>query len=236
MNPDERAELEEQRSFLLRSLDDLDRELAVGDIDAVDVATLRDDYTHRLGDVQRAIESDRDSAVEVPPRRMGRRLAVIGVVAVLAVGAGLAVANAAGSRHPGESATGNIRENSANQLTRAAALQDAGKYLDAVKEYHAILKTDPTNSEANAELGFLLIQLSQATDKPAFLTDGRAFVEKAIAADPGNPRWFIYRAMGLHFAGDEPGAQAAIDDALAHDPSPDLRATIESIRKSFSAG
>ena len=124
MIPDELAELEEQRSFLLRSLDDLARELAVGDIDGVDAVTLRDDYTHRLGEVQRAVESGRANALEqAPPRRLGRRIAVIGVVAVLAVGAGLAMANAAGSRHPGESATGNIRENSGNRLTRAAALQ-----------------------------------------------------------------------------------------------------------------
>ena len=179
MNPDELAELEEQRSFLLRSIDDLQRELAVGDIDDVDAATLGADYAHRLGEVQRAIESGRAAVIaEARPPRWGRRLAVIGVVAVLAVGAGVVVANAAGSRHPGESATGNIRENSGNQLTRAAALQDEGKYLDAVKAYHAVLKTDPTNSEANAELGFLLIQLSQASAKPAFLADGRAFAAK----------------------------------------------------------
>jgi tetratricopeptide (TPR) repeat protein len=235
VNPDELAELEEQRTFLLRSLDDLDRELAVGDIDGVDASTLRDDYTHRLGEVQRAIESGHAALARgAAPRRTGRRLAVIGVVAVLALGAGFAVANAAGSRRPGDSVTGNIRENSANQLSRAAALQDEGKYLDAVKTYHGILSRDPRNAEANAELGFLLIQLSQSASDAAFLADGRRFVEKAIAAEPHNARWFVYRAMGLHFAGDEPGAQRAIDEALANNPSPELKATIESIRATLS--
>jgi hypothetical protein len=98
VNPDELAELEEQRSFLVRSLDDLDRELAAGDVDALDAGTLRDDYTHRLAEVQRAIETGHASLPPQLPRRPGRVVAAVVVVVGLAVGAGFAVANAAGSR------------------------------------------------------------------------------------------------------------------------------------------
>lgn len=52
-------ELEEQRDFLLRSLDDLEAELAAGDIEPGDYATLRDDYTARAAAVLRALDERR---------------------------------------------------------------------------------------------------------------------------------------------------------------------------------
>jgi hypothetical protein len=83
----------------VRSLDDLDRELRAGDIDELDASTLRADYTHRLAGVQRAIEGGRVAiAQHARPRRLGRRIVAIVVVAGMALGAGLVVANVAGSR------------------------------------------------------------------------------------------------------------------------------------------
>ena len=46
-DPDALAALEEERTFLLTSLRDLDAELAAGDIDRADYDELRDDYTRR---------------------------------------------------------------------------------------------------------------------------------------------------------------------------------------------
>ena len=45
---DELARLEEERKFLLRSLDDLEREHDAGDMDEADYQTLKDDYTEML--------------------------------------------------------------------------------------------------------------------------------------------------------------------------------------------
>jgi len=45
MNPDELARLEEERSFLLSSLRDLEREREAGDIDDLDYAALHNGYT-----------------------------------------------------------------------------------------------------------------------------------------------------------------------------------------------
>lgn len=234
MNPDELAELEEQRVFLVRSLDDLDRELGVGDIDAVDAATLRDDYTHRLAEVQRAIESGKAAILHRgPPRRRGRAVAVVLGVALLAGGAGVAVANTAGSRKPGDTATGNIRENSNNKLASAAGLQDEGKFLDAIKVYDELIEQDPKNAEALAERGFVLLRISMGRTEPDLVATGRDFIERALALEPDNPRWLFYRAAGLQFAGDATGASAAFDAALAADPPPDLRADILAVRQSL---
>ena len=62
MNPDQLAELEEQRRFLLRSISDLDREHHYGDVDDHDYETLRDGYTARAASVLRAIEAGHDGS------------------------------------------------------------------------------------------------------------------------------------------------------------------------------
>ena len=50
--------LEEERDFLLRSLDDLEREREAGDLDDADYATLKDDYTARAAGVLRALAAE----------------------------------------------------------------------------------------------------------------------------------------------------------------------------------
>jgi tetratricopeptide (TPR) repeat protein len=50
------AELEEDRDFLLRSLEDLEQERSVGDIAEQDYARLKEDYTGRAAAVLKAIE------------------------------------------------------------------------------------------------------------------------------------------------------------------------------------
>ena len=47
IDPDRLAELEEERRFLLRSLDDLAREHEFGDVTDEDYRTLQDGYTAR---------------------------------------------------------------------------------------------------------------------------------------------------------------------------------------------
>lgn len=234
MNPDELADLEEQRDFLVRSLDDLERELGAGDIDALDAATLRQDYSRRLGEVRTAIATGQASLLHRDrPRRRGRLAATVALVALLAVGAGVAVAQTSGSRKPGDTLTGGIRESSNNRLNRAAALQERGDYLDALKEYDAVIEADPGNAEALAERGFLLLRLSIGTDETSLVADGQAYIERALAIAPDDPRWLFYRAVGFRFAGDDEAASAAFDAALAADPAPDLRRTIEDFRASI---
>src|SRR5690606_11549803 len=60
LDPDALAALEEERDFLLRSLDDLEREHDAGDVDDADYAELKDDYTARAAAVLRAIDDRRE--------------------------------------------------------------------------------------------------------------------------------------------------------------------------------
>ena len=236
MNPDELAELEEQRSFLVRSLDDLDRELAAGDVDDVDAETLRGDYTHRLADVQRAIETGHAELVRrAPARRPGRVVAAVVVVAGLAVGAGFAVANAAGSRKPGESATGTIRETNSSKLSQAAQLATKGDFVEALKLYDEVAKDDPGNVEALSERGLLLVSLASAGSKPELATRGEESIKAALNLDPKNPRALFYLGLARKLAGDDKGAKEAFDAALANDPPTALKTQIEQFRASIGS-
>jgi hypothetical protein len=78
--PQDHAPLEDERDFLLRSLDDLDSELVAGNIDPDTYRVLHDDYTARASAVIKSIEDgvtrDAPDAPRVPPvmRRERRRL------------------------------------------------------------------------------------------------------------------------------------------------------------------
>ena len=75
------SEEADQREFLLRSLEDLEREHDAGDLDDADYAALKDDYTARAAAVLRA-----ERATGGSPRRRGQRgfVALAGVAIALA--------------------------------------------------------------------------------------------------------------------------------------------------------
>ena len=151
---DERARLEEERDFLLTSLRDLELEREAGDIDELDHARLRDDYTARAAAVLRALE-DHDVAPmvkveEARKRRDPRFVALVsaGVLAV-AVLAGVLVARSAGERVAGLPLTGAVPSTAPlDDLTRARQLFSERNYLDALKLYDKVLKGEPDNVEA----------------------------------------------------------------------------------------
>ena len=238
MNADDLADLEEQRTFLVRSLDDLDRELAAGDIDVVDAATLREDYTHRLADVQRAIEGGRVAIAghAAPRHSAGRRAVAVLVVAALALGAGLTVAQMSGSRDPGDPLTGTITDRGFDDLlAEAAELAQEGRFADALRNYDEVLDDDADNVEALAEKGLLLASLSQATERPQLLVEGERLVRAAIGVRASNPRPHFYLGLILRLKGDEPAAARSFDAALGLDPPAALRARIEQFREAAGA-
>ena len=228
LDPDALAELEEERDFLLRSLDDLEREKQAGDLDDDDYQMLKDDYTARAAQALRALQQGRP----VPParegaRRRGRRALAVVVVAAMAGSAGLVVAASSGARLPGDTITGDIRQTVAGQLQQAAALAQQGDFTEALRIYDEVLVEDPANVEALSERGLLLVSLASATGRPGLDDQGRASIERALAIDPDNPRALFYLGLALRLQGDAAAAADAFSDALAADPPPSLRQAIE---------
>lgn len=228
IDPDALAALEEQRDLLLRSLDDLDREHAAGELDDGDHEALRDEATRRTAEVVRAIESGR-VAVAAGPRPGRGRVVLTGLaVAALAVAAGVAVASSSGSRKPGSFGSGEVRDLTDDRLEEASALARDGEVQGALDLYDGVLEDDPQNVEALSERGLLLASLSEAAGLPDLLVSGRASVDRALQIDPGNPRPLFYLGLIERLEGDEEAAVATLREALAADPPPLLRQNIES--------
>ncbi len=189
MNPDQLAELEEQRRFLLRSITDLDREHHYGDVDDHDYQTLRDGYTARAATVLRAIEAGHEATNGVPRTRRPRVLAawIIGTLAVASL-AGWLVAHTSGQRLPGQSITGGLPGDEVAQK-----LAEARQFLNvdaqqAISRYQQVLELDPKNAEAMTYTGWLIAQ-SGPTAAPA----GAEILRNAITLDPtyADPHCFL---------------------------------------------
>jgi tetratricopeptide (TPR) repeat protein len=222
-------DLEEERRFLLDSLRDLEREHQAGEIADEDYESLRDDYTARAADVLRAIEANRAAAVDpfdndvdevaserARPRRHKRssRAVALVLVAGLVLLAFASVFVLAGNRSPGGSATGANTNTVQGRLALAHQYESQGKAVDALKQYDAVLKDDPSNVEALTYRGWLL--------KLAGLTDqAQAAIEKAIATDPTYPDAHFFDGMLLFQDRKDPAAAIPqLEAYLASQPPP----------------
>ncbi|MDH3752315.1 MAG: hypothetical protein OEU32_00480, partial [Acidimicrobiia bacterium] len=199
LGPDELAELEEQRSFLLRSLDDLEAELAAGDIDEADHAALRDDYTRRAAEVLRAIDAGKAAIRSAAPPRSRARTAVVlvGALAVATI-AGFLLARSVGFRGATESATGDIRTSVRTTLLEAADLGAQGELEAAIERYDEVLEQQPSNVEALTYKGWYIF-LSDAS--PQVESEVEALLDAAVVADPRFPDARVFRAVLLNDQG-----------------------------------
>lgn len=151
--------LEVQRDFLLRSLEDLEREHDAGDIDDADYAALKDDYTARAAAVLRSLEAGPQPVARASGRRPARRARALawgaGVVA-FALLAGVLVAQTAGRRDAGEVITGDVGQTATEKLNQAGRLGSQGDYAAAVALYDEVLAESPGNAEAATYRGWML--------------------------------------------------------------------------------
>ncbi len=209
--------LEEERDFLLKSLDDLDREHDVGDVDDVDYEELRDDYTARAAAAIRAL--DQHAAV-VDARNRGSswpKIAAILVVVALAGGlAGWLVASSSGQRDPGGSLTGDIRSSSLGEIQKAKSLtgqaqvalnegdsdQAVALFQQAIETYRSALDIDPNNVEALTYQGWLLHNLYVLFEGSGATTEAQQFeqgalesLDHALEIDPTSADALVFRAV-----------------------------------------
>jgi len=223
------AALEDQRDFLLRSLEDLEREHAAGDVDEQDYLALKDDYTVRAAVVLRALE-----AGQAPERTGGRRrsrrrtILLAGGVAAFAVVAGLLVAQAAGRRDPGEVATGGIRQSVTQKLNEAGRHSGEGDYDQAIALYDEVLVDDPANVEALTYRGWVLTLSGQARDGLTSLLD-------AARAEPAYPDVHAFLAIVLFRNGFVDEADSALRRLDALDPPAFIRELTSGLRAEIDA-
>jgi tetratricopeptide (TPR) repeat protein len=216
------AGLEEQRRFLLQSLNDLEREREAGDLDHDDYVTLKDDYTARAAAVLRAIDegkADISGQRQARPRSTRLTALVVAGVAAVAIAGGVLVAASSGQRVPGQAVTGAVPSNVDDRLSRAQQLLSQGKAVDALKLYDQVLKQEPANAQALTFRGWIL--------EAAGLHDqALESLGKAVAADPTFAMAHYFRGAVLLQGKDDPAAAVPEFEAfLATNPPPEAAAT-----------
>jgi cytochrome c-type biogenesis protein CcmH/NrfG len=219
----DRDALEEERHFLLRSLDDLDTERADGNVDDETYARLHADYTARAARVIHQLDGEQVApmaeAATVSARR--RVLTIAGIVG-FAVVAGVALAYGLGARLPGQTITGNqaasssqtsakddvarlraqvkaAPDNVAGRLALAQAMMGTQDTTGALAQFQAAARLDPTNPQPFAYSGWL-IRLSGYPDQ------GLTLLDKAIALDPTYPDARFFKGVILFRDKNQPDA------------------------------
>ncbi len=197
----------DEQEFWLASLEDLDEELAAGDLEPEDHQALSRSYTRRAAE---ALRRGKDQPEQPDGRGRGRLIAVVVGLVVVGVVAGVFLGRAVGSRHSGDTITGNDAVTSVPGLLRnAEESAAAGDLGEAIAIYDRVLERSPSNPNALAYKGWLLALEGQEAEAADVLAD-------AVATAPDYPDARAFRAILLYRTGDCFGAAgelAAFDAA-----------------------
>ncbi|MEM9519749.1 MAG: tetratricopeptide repeat protein [Actinomycetota bacterium] len=206
--PADRTLLEEERDFLLASLDDLEREHEAGDLDDADYRNLKADYTARAAAVIRRLDGSTQPplADEADGSKSRAWMWLVGVT-IVAVLAGVLIAQFSGSRGLNETITGDIRITTRELLADAQFRISEGDLDGAIGVYDEVLELSPSNTEALAyKAWFLRIQGDVEAARP--------FVEDAVDIDPTYPDARVFATAIALDVGD---VEAAIGHLEAFD-------------------
>ena len=219
LDPDTLARLEEERDFLLRSIEDLDAEHDAGDVDDADYEVLRADYTARAAEVLRAIEGRRAAMAEARrPRSALRTTGWVVLVVLVASLAGWLLARSVGNR----SETTGLTGSGGSTRSRLAECQPlAFREPDkAISCYDGILRDEPQNVEALTYRGWAHVR---SGDPKA----GSVDFDRVVQIDPEYPDVRVFRAVVAKDAKDFRGAQAELDTLYSLNPPQSLLLTMQ---------
>ena len=222
-----RSMLENERTFLLRSLEDLDAELVAGNIDPDTYRTLHDDYTARAADV--ITELDKGVEPEKPVKPRGLKWFTYGAIAVFIGLLAFLLSQAVGDREPGQTASGND-QTTVTTIARNTALEAAEKavaatpndydariryarlllqarvngqpqYADAIQQFVEASKIDPEQAEPLAYSGWISAIVAGATQdapsKKTLLEVDNERLDRAILVDPGYTDSYVFKGLVL---------------------------------------
>ena len=187
------------REFLERSLADLEREREAGDLTDSDYRSLKAEYERRLRGVEPPTR---------PPPRRGLVAASTVFVAVVAIAAGVLVANNAGRRVAGGTITGGVPTVAApttaapaadlpGDLARCTEL-DASEAIDCFTAY---TDANPDDPDGYTQFGLFAINAGIRSDSPELLDAGEAFLGRALELDPEDVEARVYLAVLLDRTG-----------------------------------
>ena len=180
----------------------------------------------------------REQSMTESPRPTARRRVIIVGVVVVAIGAGWFVANSAGQRLPGQSASGGIEDSTASLLSQARQLNFSDPQ-QSIELYTKVLELNPDNVEALTYRAWLIALVARdAADDVKLVAVATALegLQRATEIDPQYPDAHCF--MGIvkfRFAGDAQGAKQALDLCEASNPPAEVAGFVDSIRTEVDA-
>lgn len=246
MSDERRFQLSDQVQLLRRSLDDLDAELAEGEIAPEEHARLAERDRTKLAEAQAALAAlgDEEGATESaqPPRARRRRrwLLVVGFSGIAIGALGLAY-GALSTRDPGATSGGQAQLNAdqqvASDLATASSYVAAGDLGRAVSKYSEVLRIRPRNVEALSEFGWLTYLESMRAGDAKAAAGAQPFLERAIVLDPNNPAPRLHLGiLLLELRKDPKAAVVQFDQFLALKPAPvQLQAAATYLKQAYAA-
>lgn len=233
---DRLAGLEEERRFLLRSLNDLEREHDAGDVDDLDYQTLKDGYTVRAANVLRQIDHGRGSFPAVKPRRWSRTVAVAAAVVAGSVGVGFVLAGAWGERSSGQEITGlTPGDESRIVLTNARDAMGAGDFPTANALFAEVIDMERARGRENAEavayfgwtLALLTRQNPDQTNAAERYDAAALALARAVELEPdyADPQCFL-AIVEFQFRDDADAALPHIEKCEASNPPAEVASLV----------
>ena len=233
---DRLAGLEEERRFLLRSLNDLEREHDAGDVDDLDYQTLKDGYTVRAANVLRQIDHGRSSLPAAKPRRRSRTVAVAAALVAASVGVGFVLAGAWGERSSGQEITGlTPGDESRIVLTNARDAMSAGDFPTANALFAEVIDTERAGGRENAEavayfgwtLALLTRQNPDQTNAAERYDAAALALARAVELEPdyADPQCFL-AIVEFQFRGDADAALPHIEKCEASNPPAEVASLV----------
>ncbi len=233
---DRLAELEEERRFLLRSLDDLEREHDAGDVDDLDYQTLKDGYTVRAAHVLRQIEEGKGALPARAPRRWSRVIAVTAAIVVGSIGVGFVLAGAWGERSSGQEITGlTPGDESRIVLANAREALSSGDFQLANALYAEVIDMERARGRDNVEavtyfgwtLALIARGLPEGEDASQRLDAARLALAQAIEIEPdyADPQCFL-AIIEFQFRGDAEAALPYVERCEASNPPGDVASLV----------
>lgn len=194
--------LEEKRSMVAGSIDDLRREHQAGDLTDADFDELTERYRSVAVAVAGAIDErqghDEHAGAqtdELAPiggrgarRRRHRWLLVGGLCAMFAAVLVLVLGAVVTNRSPGQTATGSPTlarsEQVREEMSAAETLDSAGDIADALELYDEVLQIEPRQPEALAESGWIAFESGVKGKSASLLRTGQQAEEAAVRVAP----------------------------------------------------
>ncbi len=243
----ERWSLNDQRDFLLRSIDDAERELLAGDLSKgdYDVLLLRDQT--RLAEVEAELAAlgpapragsnteysdqppsgtePQKEASSSPRRRLSpwRRVGVVVACLFIITGLVILVDHAVSPSLPGQPVSGSITESKVQlieqQLAEADILNNKGEAVQALQLYDKVLSEDPSDPNALAASGWLEWNYGTEAKIKAIRNVGRQDEQKAIRLAPSYYAGHLFLGLIILTQDRNPtGAIAQFTKFLADNP------------------